>query len=198
VASQPHIICQDGARHPRRSSRLRAYVASFGLPRIRARLITGGASHGIPLERTASRTLSPGLPTCEITTRLSAVQRLFSMFPTGAAGVALVLLRFSVATMLVTNTMTSEDPAVHMWELAGLSLLVASLCLGVFTPVASVLSCSVEIAALSDLRELGVTHLIVSILITASLAMLGPGAYSIDARMFGRRLVVSSSDMNND
>jgi hypothetical protein len=120
------------------------------------------------------------------------------MFPAGAAGVALLLLRFSVATMLVTNAVTSEDPTFHMWELAGLSLLVASLCLGVFTPVSSVLSCSVEIVALSDLRELGVTHLIVSILITASLAMLGPGAYSVDARMFGRRLVVSSSDMNDD
>jgi len=120
------------------------------------------------------------------------------MFPTGAAGVALVLLRFSVATMLVTNAVPSEDPTVHMWELAGLSLLVASLCLGVFTPVVSVLSCCVEIAALADLKELGVTHLIASILITASLAMLGPGAYSVDARMFGRRLVVSSSDMNDD
>jgi hypothetical protein len=158
----------------------------------------GGASHGIPLERAASRTLSPGLPLCEIATNLSAVQRLFSMFPAGAAGVALVLLRFSVATMLVTNTVASEDPTVYMWELAGLSLLVASLCLGAFTPVASVLSCSIEIVALSDLREWGVTHLIVSILITASLAMLGPGAYSVDARMFGRRLVVSSSDRNDD
>ena len=120
------------------------------------------------------------------------------MFPTGAAGVALVLLRVSVAAMLVTNVMPSDNPIVHTCELIGISLLVASLSLGVFTPVASVLSCCVEIAALSDLRTLGVTHLIASILITASLAMLGPGGYSIDARMFGRRLVVSSSDMNDD
>jgi uncharacterized membrane protein len=119
------------------------------------------------------------------------------MFPTGAAGLALVLLRVSVAAMLVTNVIPSEDPTVHMWELAGIGLLVTALCLGIFTPVVSVLSCCVEIAALSDLRELGVTHLMASILITASLAMLGPGAYSIDARMFGRRLV-SSSDMNDD
>lgn len=120
------------------------------------------------------------------------------MFPTGAAGVALVLLRVSVSAMLVTNVIPSADPIVRTWELAGLCLLVVSLLVGVFTPVASVLSCCVEIAALSDLRELGAIHLIASILITASLAMLGPGGYSVDARMFGRRLVVSSSDMNDD
>lgn len=119
------------------------------------------------------------------------------MFPTGPAGVALVLLRISVAAMLVSNVIPSENPIVHIGELVGLTLLVVSLCLGVFTPVVSVLSCCVEIAAISDLRQLGVTHLIASILITASLAMLGPGAYSIDARMFGRRLVVSSSDRND-
>jgi uncharacterized membrane protein len=122
------------------------------------------------------------------------------MFPTGAAGIALVLLRVSVSALLVTNIVPSEDPVVHIWELTGLGLLGASLCLGVFTPVASILTCFIEIAALSDLKQIGITHLIVSILLAASLAMLGPGAYSVDARMFGRRLVVSSSNdsMDND
>jgi hypothetical protein len=129
---------------------------------------------------------------------LSAVQRLFSMFPTGAAGVALVLLRVSVAVTLVTNVLPVGSPDVHAWEFAGLGLLGGALCLGVFTPASSVISCIVEIASASDLKELGVTHLIASILITASLAMLGPGAYSVDARMFGRRLVVSSSDNNRN
>jgi hypothetical protein len=122
------------------------------------------------------------------------------MFPTGSAGVALVLLRLSVSALLVTNVVLSEDPTIHMWELTGLGLLGASLWLGVFTPLASILTCLVEIAALSDLKQLGATHLLVSILIASSLAMLGPGAYSVDARMFGRRLVVSSTDdgMDND
>jgi hypothetical protein len=92
----------------------------------------------------------------------------------------------------------SEDPIVHMWELTALGLLGASLCLGVFTPVASILTCLIEVATLSDLKQIGMTHLIVSILIAASLAMLGPGAYSVDARMFGRKLVVSSSNDSID
>jgi hypothetical protein len=129
---------------------------------------------------------------------LSAVQRLFSMFPTGAAGVALILLRLSVAATLVTSSMPVGSSDVHAWEFAGLGLLGGALCLGVFTPASSVLSGVVEIASASDLKQLGVTHLIASILIAASLAMLGPGAYSVDARMFGRRLVVSSSDNGID
>jgi hypothetical protein len=122
------------------------------------------------------------------------------MFPPGLAGVALVLLRFSVAAMLFTNVLPTQDPTVHMWEVGGVCLLAASLGIGIFTPVVSVLACCVEIAAVSDLKELGVIHLASSILITASVAMLGPGAYSVDARMFGRRLVVSSSDdpLNDD
>jgi hypothetical protein len=162
--------------------------------------LPGHVASGIPLERVASHTLSPGLSVWEMAFNLRAVQRLFSMFPTGAAGVALVLLRVSVAVTLVTDALPVGNPDVHAWEFAGLGLLGGALCLGVFTPASSVLSCVVEIASASDLKGVGITHLISSILITASLAMLGPGAYSVDARMFGRRLVVSSSDnrMNND
>jgi hypothetical protein len=32
-------------------------------------------------------------------------------------------------------------------------------------------------------------HLVISILISAALAILGPGAYSVDARIFGRKLL---------
>jgi hypothetical protein len=155
---------------------------------------------GIPPESITSHTLSPGLSVSETEANLSAVQRLFSMFPTGAAGIALILLRVSVAATLVTNALPGGGPDIHAWEYAGLGLLGGALCLGVFTPVSSTLSCIVEIASAADLKEFGATQLISSILITASLAMLGPGAYSVDARMFGRRLVVSSSDnsMEND
>ena len=119
-------------------------------------------------------TLSTGLPIYETAANLSAVQRLFSMFPDGAAGVALVLLRLSVAATLITSVLPNGDPNVHAWEFAGLGLLGGALCFGVFTPVVSVLACFVEIASLSNVKEFGVAHLVSSILITSSLAMLGP------------------------
>lgn len=165
---------------------------------MRGSLLVLGAN-GIPPKMGAFPTLSTGLPIYETAANLSAVQRLFSMFPDGAAGVALVLLRLSIAATLITSVLPNGDPNVHAWEFAGLGLLGGALCFGVFTPVVSVLACFVEIASLSNVKEFGVAHLVSSILITSSLAMLGPGAYSVDARMFGRRLVVSSSDdTNND
>ena len=54
---------------------------------------------------------------------LTAVQRLFSMFPTGAAGVALILLRVSVALTLFTQVMPQGNPAAHLWTSAGVGLL---------------------------------------------------------------------------
>ena len=116
------------------------------------------------------------------------------MFPTGAAGVALILLRVSVAATLLTEAVPQGNPAAHIWESAGLSLLAVSICLGLFTPVSSIACCLVELAMLLDMTDLVFIPLFSSILVAASLGLLGPGAYSLDARMFGRRLVISSSD----
>ncbi len=116
------------------------------------------------------------------------------MFPTGAAGVALILLRVSVAVTLFMNILPQGDPAAHLWESAGLGLLGVAICLGLFTPAASIACCLIEIAMLLDTKDLAFISLLSSVLVAASLGLLGPGAYSLDARMFGRRLVVSSSD----
>jgi hypothetical protein len=109
------------------------------------------------------------------------------MFPTGAAGVALLLLRGSVATTILIDA-TSRWAVVSFWISIAFVLLTTFLCLGFLTPYCCTLCCLIEVAILFTGSQIEF-HLIVAILNGAAVAMLGPGAYSLDARIFGRRIV---------
>jgi hypothetical protein len=118
------------------------------------------------------------------------VQRLFSMFPRGAPGIALVLLRFAVAATLWTGRpLACLSPAGMTWALI---LAGVPLCLGLLTPAAAVVCAALHVATLAcgDLEQ--PLSAIVAIATASALAMLGPGAYSSDCRLFGRRVFVVS------
>ena len=70
------------------------------------------------------------------------------------------------------------------------SLIAFALLLGLLTPILSILAC---VAALVNLfladQPLAVVY-ILRILTSAALFFLGPGAYSVDARLFGLRVTV--------
>jgi hypothetical protein len=122
------------------------------------------------------------------------VQRLFSMFPQGMPGVALILLRVSVALTVLLHGYARQD-ALPVSLFIAEHLLAAMIVVGCFTPILALLAISVQFigpleALLSD-AGMGV----VAALNALALAMLGPGAYSLDALRFGRRVVdVSSSN----
>jgi hypothetical protein len=126
------------------------------------------------------------------------MQRLFSMFPLGSAGIALILLRLSAAGMLLTISFPRAEGTSSEWASAGLAVPAALLVLGVFTPIVCTLCCCLQIAVLISLRSAIALHLLFSIVDTAALGLLGPGGYSLDARIFGRRRVVFSSDDDSD
>ena len=50
---------------------------------------------------------------------LSSVQRLFSMFPTGTPGAALLVLRVSIAATLVVSGTAHWVPVTSFWILSG-------------------------------------------------------------------------------
>jgi len=84
------------------------------------------------------------------------------------------------------------------WVVAGLAVLAAFFFLGAFTPIVCALCCCIQIVVLFNLKGVDAAHLLISVVDTAALGLLGPGGYSLDARLFGRRRVVLSTDASSD
>lgn len=119
---------------------------------------------------------------------LGTVQKLFSVFPTGGPGIALLFLRISVAAMLLIDASRSGMALAPLLVL-GLVVLIAALCLGFLTPVAAALCCAIELISLLGTGGGDARVVTLSALNAAALALIGPGAYSVDARLFGRRVM---------
>jgi uncharacterized membrane protein YphA (DoxX/SURF4 family) len=111
------------------------------------------------------------------------------MFPAGMAGAALFVLRISVVTSLMVDGTERWALVTSFWILLVFLLLTLLLVLGFLTPYASVVTCLVQLGVLILTGGQNQFHLLISILNCGVLALLGPGAYSIDARIFGRRLL---------
>jgi len=110
------------------------------------------------------------------------------MFPTGSAGIALLVLRSVVAVTVVVNDRTCWPMGSTLIVEAIAGVVGLCLFLGFLTPYCAALSCFLELTLLvsTDPHRL---QLWMSALTAAATAALGPGAYSVDARLFGRRLV---------
>jgi hypothetical protein len=117
------------------------------------------------------------------------VQRLFSMFPRGRPGFALLLLRISVAATLLLSLAGGPMPSSSPLLFVGALFVSIALLIGIFTPVVSSIVCVYRIVEL--LIGLRFDWLVVSLVLDSiPLALLGPGAYSLDARLYGLRVMV--------
>jgi putative oxidoreductase len=119
------------------------------------------------------------------------MQRLFSIFPNSWPGVGLLLLRISAALSLILGTISVIGHAVLPLSLF---LDTASIVLGILlmigfcTPIAALGQVTIEtwlLLSASQIRPVAAVSAVVGI----SLIMLGPGAWSIDSRLFGRRQI---------
>jgi uncharacterized membrane protein YphA (DoxX/SURF4 family) len=115
------------------------------------------------------------------------------MFPAGAAGFGLMILRLCAAAMLVRNVVLMAAPVLSWWETGALLVMVGALCIGVFTPAACIVSVLTQIAVLMWAFPRGLFETAVSVGLTLSLLLLGPGAFSVDGRLFGRRRIQLSN-----
>jgi uncharacterized membrane protein YphA (DoxX/SURF4 family) len=112
------------------------------------------------------------------------LQRLFSTFPNSWPGLGLLLLRLNLSAALIC--FGTAQNAENLIAAAGGLLLLA----GLWTPAAAVLTALgqafIAFSFSSPRREDFWIHIFLAVL-ALSLAMLGPGAWSIDARLFGRK-----------
>ena len=130
-----------------------------------------------------------------------ALQRTFSGFPTGLPGLALLLLRLVVggatgsqAWLLIAADHGAANATVVIALLAfvtGLALII-----GFMTPIASALLSAGGLLLTVDSSVTGHLLLFESgmarldfIVMSVALIPLGPGALSLDARLYGRREV---------
>ena len=110
------------------------------------------------------------------------------MFPHGAPGIALLLLRLSVAaTFLISANRFGVSSSYSL--LGAVILICISLSIGFLTPILSVVVC-IAAAAFAVIAAPGNLLPIFCAFDAVALALLGPGAYSLDARLFGRRVTV--------
>jgi putative oxidoreductase len=111
------------------------------------------------------------------------------MFPPGSPGVALVLLRASVA-FAVLQEYYGHRPGFPGWVQGPALLVACTLTIGYLTPVASL--AAIVLHSLIFFAPVGGNTYVAIVLVldTMALGLLGPGAYSLDAHLFGRRIVV--------
>lgn len=112
------------------------------------------------------------------------------MFPAGGAGLGLALLRCSLALALADAVPSAPLLTSLAWWMPVLMLACGALLLGVLTPIVSL--AAVAIAAVTLLTE-GADRWeqgLLVLLMAGSLLLIGPGAYSLDARIYGRHHVL--------
>lgn len=134
--------------------------------------------------------------------RRHGLQKFFSTFPNGWPGAGLLILRIAVAVNVIAQgvfILTRSDTAVStFWALGVFAIITGFVFMvGFLTPiVGSILAIGYLIDAVSlYLSNDSSKHTAVSVafylaLISLALALLGPGAFSVDARLFGRLEII--------
>jgi hypothetical protein len=113
------------------------------------------------------------------------------MFPPGLPGLALLLLRASVAIALLLDSY-AHGAALPGWVHGAAILISLVVSVGYLTPIVAAAALVLH-AIVWFVVAAGVDAAAVAIVLSLdalALALLGPGAYSLDSHRFGRRRLV--------
>ena len=133
------------------------------------------------------------------------MQRLFSGFPAGAPGAGLLLLRLTLGVYLIAQGVRiavlfvdTGTPPTILAALTALAMLVGGTlgAAGILTPITQSMSAAAGLVTLLDAMWAPTAIpgpvvpwplALMTTVVAVSLVFLGPGAYSIDASLFGRK-----------
>ncbi len=118
------------------------------------------------------------------------MRRLFSTFATGAPGAGLLVMRAAAGSALLLRGVAglSTEPVLGIAALLLLQIALGALLFaGLWTPVTGALVAALELATVTQPGDPW-TRILLGTL-GLSLALLGPGAWSVDARLFGWRRI---------
>ena len=111
------------------------------------------------------------------------------MFPQGGPGVALLLLRISVVAFLNIVAANYKE-SFNLLVLVSVLLISISLLIGFLTPVLCVIAAALVIVNIVVNPHAGSVLCGIAIANVTALGLLGPGAYSLDSKLFGRRVTI--------
>jgi len=117
------------------------------------------------------------------------MQRLFSTFPNSWPGGGLLVLRIAaaLATTLSSFGTPLQDLSGKLFQVIASATSVLLL-LGLWTPAAGLLQVGVQLTGSFGHNTPALSQFLLSAL-GLSLSMTGPGAWSVDARLFGRKQI---------
>ena len=112
------------------------------------------------------------------------------MFPASSAGAGLFILRLSAVGSILGCAYAQSCFGSAGWAEVAIGALVSLIGIGFLTPVACGAGVLLEFFYLLHSHGVNEWYVALALMTTLSLALLGPGAFSLDARFFGRRRVI--------
>jgi len=113
------------------------------------------------------------------------VQRLFSTFAGGWPGAGLLIQRLLVGAALVYGAVATPAGTVAAPQVVG-AFAGLLLMAGLWTPVAGLVAASAEAWIAVSLRVYA-GHAALLAVLGVTLALIGPGVWSFDAKLYGRK-----------